>query len=181
MINHYIHVSRSNSKSRSSSQQNRKAHSHSRSRSPTSTKSSKKWINSNAFINFIQDFRQDFTNMKTSRIFKLAGERWRQMSPEEKQPYINAAKSVRSQKQDQQKNDDVNKSNTRTEHKKNENIDNKKNKNTGKQAKISKKPKKSSKEQKRNNKKKYATDSDSDTATSVTSGTITSDNMSDTS
>ncbi|XP_029040685.1 high mobility group B protein 4-like [Osmia bicornis bicornis] len=103
------------------SQHNQRERNYSRSRSPNSTKSSKKWISSNAFINFVQDFRQNCTNEKSTKIFQLAGERWRKMSFEEKQPYVNEALSVKNQRVSQ-KNKYTNKLQTNTESTKNENI-----------------------------------------------------------
>lgn len=77
------------------------------------------------------------TGIRSTRIFQLAGEAWRQMSLEEKQPYLNAAKTIKNQKEKQHKNEHVTKSTTNTEIKKN---------------KIAKKQTRSSKEIKRPNK-----------------------------
>ncbi|XP_076161084.1 uncharacterized protein LOC143143580 [Ptiloglossa arizonensis] len=165
---------RINSISHSTSQQNRRMHFHSdsRSRSPTNTKSTNKWISSNAFINFVQDFRQNMTGIRSTRIFQLAGEAWRQMSLEEKQPYLNAAKTIKNQKEKQHKNEHVTKSTTNTEIKKN--------KIAKKQTRSSKEIKRPNKEPKQSRKKRNNTESDSNTATSISSSTITTDDRSDT-
>lgn len=122
---------------------------HSRSRSPC--KNSKQWISSNAFINFVQEFRQvikhiknlfllinkkklhlqNLTGVRSTKIFQIAGERWKKMPFEEKQPYIKAAMNIKNKKQNQQKIENINNVvNTNTEQPKNE--DTQKQEKTGK-------------------------------------------------
>ncbi|XP_033321925.2 uncharacterized protein LOC117218029 [Megalopta genalis] len=159
-------------KSHPTSQQNLKRRSHSRSRSPINTKCLKRWVSSNAFVNFIQDFREKHAGVKGSKIYKLAGEKWKQMLPKEKQPYVDAAKSIKNQKQDQQKKDNINAPNPA-------NVDSKKDEKS-RQTKNTKKSKKDNKEKKQKKRKKYNTESDTDSAVSATSATtITSDDLSD--
>lgn len=64
---------------------------------------------------------QNFTNERSTKIYQLAGERWRKMSFEEKQPYVNKATCVKNQRL-LQKNKYINKLQTNTESTKNENI-----------------------------------------------------------
>ncbi|XP_076282523.1 uncharacterized protein LOC143209999 [Lasioglossum baleicum] len=158
-------------KSRSTSRLNLKGRSHSRSRSPINTKRSRRWVSSNAFINFVQDFRQNHVGVKSRKLFQLAGEKWKRLLPSEKQPYVDAAKSIKNQKQDQLKKEDVNVANPTTiEPKKDE---------KSRQAKATKKSK-NTKEKKQKKKKKYNTESDTDSAVSATSATtVTSEDMSD--
>ncbi|KAG6795632.1 uncharacterized protein LOC108001883 [Apis cerana] len=154
--------SKSNSKLKSNSLNQR---AHSRSRSPY--KSSRHW-SSNAFINFVQDFRQNYDGVKSSRIFQMAGERWKKMSSDEKQPYLKAAMDIRNKKQNQQKTENTYKI-------ENINIEQPKNDDSQKQEKPGKKEKKK-KEPKRPNKNKNYTESDTD---SITSGCSTDTNTSD--
>ncbi|XP_076660057.1 uncharacterized protein LOC143363341 isoform X1 [Halictus rubicundus] len=160
-------------KSRSKSQQNLKARSHSRSRSPINTKSSRRWVSSNAFVNFVQDFRQNHIGMRSTKLFQLAGEKWKRMLPNEKQPYVDAAKNIKNQKQDQLKKENVNVANpTNIEPKKDE---------KSRQTKSTKKSKNNKeKKQKQKKKNKYNTESDTDSAVSATSATsFTSEDLSD--
>ncbi|XP_008216407.1 high mobility group B protein 2-like isoform X2 [Nasonia vitripennis] len=56
----------------------------------------KRWRSANAFVNFVQDFKQDYPDMITGRnIFQTCGERWKSMTDEQKQPYIAAANTVK--------------------------------------------------------------------------------------
>ncbi|XP_078045386.1 uncharacterized protein LOC144474434 [Augochlora pura] len=167
-----IENDRESIKLHSTSQQNIKKRSHSRSRSPIKTKSLKKWVSSNAFVNFVQDFRQKHNDVKSTKLYKLAGEKWQQMLPKEKQPYIDEAKSVKNQKQDQQMKDNTNATSP-------VNVDPKKDEKS-RQTKSSKKSKKDNKEKKQKKKRRYSTDSDTDSAVSAASATsITSDDLSD--
>ncbi|XP_017753095.1 PREDICTED: uncharacterized protein LOC108545814 [Eufriesea mexicana] len=145
----------------------RKQRTHSRSRSPH--KSSKQWISSNAFINFIQDFSQNFTGVKSTKIFEMASKIWEKMSSDEKQPYIKAAMSIKNKKQNQQKIENINKLDNGIVQPRNEE--------TQKQEKIGKKEKKEN-ETKKSTKKKYDTESDSGSISSDTSGTNTNEDMS---
>ncbi|XP_076660063.1 uncharacterized protein LOC143363341 isoform X2 [Halictus rubicundus] len=145
-------------KSRSKSQQNLKARSHSRSRSPINTKSSRRW---------------NHIGMRSTKLFQLAGEKWKRMLPNEKQPYVDAAKNIKNQKQDQLKKENVNVANpTNIEPKKDE---------KSRQTKSTKKSKNNKeKKQKQKKKNKYNTESDTDSAVSATSATsFTSEDLSD--
>lgn len=67
-------------------------------------------------------YLQNFTGVRSTKIFQMAGERWKKMSPEEKQPYIKAAMSIKNKKQNQQEIENTNNViNTNTEQPKNEN------------------------------------------------------------
>ncbi|KAL7294085.1 hypothetical protein TKK_0012119 [Trichogramma kaykai] len=55
-----------------------------------------KWKSANAFVNFVHDFKQDYPNSGVTRnIFQICGERWKNMTDEQKQPYIIAANTVK--------------------------------------------------------------------------------------
>ncbi|XP_076228068.1 uncharacterized protein LOC143175057 isoform X1 [Nomia melanderi] len=151
-------------------QKNEKARS--RSRSPNRAKDSKKWISSNAFINFVQDFRENHNGKSSTKIFQMAGERWKQMLPNEKQPYLEAAKNIKSYKQDQQKKKHTkNRDPTTAEPKKDK---------EGRQVKNTKKSQRNNKEKKQRRKKQYSTESDSDTVISATSAvSLTSEDLTD--
>ncbi|XP_076232874.1 uncharacterized protein LOC143178228 [Calliopsis andreniformis] len=144
--------------------------SHSRSRSPN-VKSSKQGISSNAFINFLQEFREDYTGVKSSRVSQLAGERWRNMTLKEKEPYVQAAKSIRNQKQDQEKNKQVNKPKKNIEQKKTKNV-------KKEQTKDNKQVRRNSKGRKQN-KKKRDREIDTDSAASTTADSMSSEDLSD--
>lgn len=145
---------------------------HSRSRSPC--KDSKQWISSNAFINFVQDFRQNLTGVRSTKIFQIAGERWKKMPFEEKQPYIKAATNIKNRRQNQQKIENINNVvNTNTEQPKSE--DTQKQEKTGKRERKKREPRKSIKN-------KSNTESDNESiSSSGTTATNTSEDMSDTS
>ncbi|EFA02171.1 hypothetical protein TcasGA2_TC007827 [Tribolium castaneum] len=49
-------------------------------------------ISRNPFINFIFDFWKSNPTMNSREVFSRAGEKWRNMSPEEKSPYREMAK-----------------------------------------------------------------------------------------
>ncbi|XP_076755195.1 uncharacterized protein LOC143425982 [Xylocopa sonorina] len=103
----------------------------------------------------------------------MAGERWRKMSSEEKQPYIKAALNIKNQKRNHQKNKTVTKlADISTEQTKNE--DTVKVEKTGKKETKEKKPKKLTK-------KESTTESDSDSNTSGTTISKSSRDISDTS
>ncbi|KAK9304932.1 hypothetical protein QLX08_003866 [Tetragonisca angustula] len=141
---------------------------HSRSRSPF--RSSNQWISSNAFINFVQDFRQNFAGVRSTKIFQMAGERWKKMSSEEKQPYIKAAMNIKNKKQNQQEIENVNNViNTNAEQPKNEN------------AQKQEKPKKEKKkgEANKSTRDKSNTESDNESIFSDTTATNTSEDISD--
>ncbi|CAL7946941.1 unnamed protein product [Xylocopa violacea] len=160
-------------KTKSPSEHSERTHTHSRSRSPCSSKNSKRWMSSNAFINFVQDVRQIFPKARSTKVYQVAGERWRKMSSEEKQPYIKAALNIKNQKQNHEKNKSVTKlTDTSTEQTKNENSV--KVEKTGKKGRREKKPKKRTKE-------KSSTESDTDSNTSGTTLSKSSRDVSDTS
>lgn len=98
---------REGSRSRSMSQHREKRQTRSRSRTPNNIVA-KRWASTNAFINFIQDFRQSNSDLRSTKLFQLAGRRWKEMSTAERQPYIDAAKNVRQQKQDQKETEPTN-------------------------------------------------------------------------
>ncbi|XP_034934344.1 high mobility group B protein 2-like [Chelonus insularis] len=82
----------------------------SRSRSPKDS-TNPNWKSANAFINYMHDYKQKHLEYpeKTSgsNLFRLAGEKWRLMSQEEKQPYIEGAAWVRKQKASNSRNGKV--------------------------------------------------------------------------
>ncbi|KAK9722869.1 HMG (high mobility group) box [Popillia japonica] len=65
--------------------------------SKSRSKSRKEFVSRNPFVNFLRSFRQQPENKDRpqTQIFKIAGEVWRNMSDNEKAPYINAAKEIR--------------------------------------------------------------------------------------
>lgn len=121
----------------------------SRSRSRSRSRSSKptrrrQWRSANAFLNFMQDFRQvtnrkydgnnvceryvsrtdelqNYNKMKSSDLFRLGGQEWRRMSSVEKMPYVEAAKLAQQQSQQNNKNAQQNKPNSNDSSKKPEN------------------------------------------------------------
>ncbi|GJQ69913.1 hypothetical protein Trydic_g22455 [Trypoxylus dichotomus] len=64
--------------------------------SKSRSKSRREFVSRNPFVNFLRHFRQLPENQNRSQalIFKMAGERWRNMSDNERAPFINAAKEV---------------------------------------------------------------------------------------
>ncbi|XP_076228069.1 uncharacterized protein LOC143175057 isoform X2 [Nomia melanderi] len=108
----------------------------------------------------------------STKIFQMAGERWKQMLPNEKQPYLEAAKNIKSYKQDQQKKKHTkNRDPTTAEPKKDK---------EGRQVKNTKKSQRNNKEKKQRRKKQYSTESDSDTVISATSAvSLTSEDLTD--
>lgn len=54
---------------------------------------------------------QDHGKVKSKDLFRLGGQRWREMSSEEKMPYIKAAKLVKQQSQHNNKSEQMNKTN----------------------------------------------------------------------
>ncbi|XP_076674814.1 uncharacterized protein LOC143372499 isoform X1 [Andrena cerasifolii] len=183
---------RINSKPYFTPKQNQSGCPHSRSRSPINIRSPIQWRSSNAFVNFLHEFRQvgrvqmkhsqnllsggirrlqNFTSPKSRRIFQLAGERWRQMSPKEKQPFVWAAAGIRSRLVNQQRNEEVNKSNKNTEESKKETP-------RGKQTRRIKKSERNSKKRQQVKKKNNTSESDTDSATSGTAGSRTSGDIS---
>ncbi|XP_026672839.1 uncharacterized protein LOC113464821 isoform X2 [Ceratina calcarata] len=162
---------------RNYNQKDARSRSRSRSRSPC-IRNSKKWISSNPFINFVQDIRQSqkYCGLRSSKIHQMAGERWRNMSSTEKQPYIKGALNIKNQKLNQ-KNENINEPAEI-------NADQPKKEDTPKQEKTSKRegkkkePKKSTREKSRRTKSN--TESDTESMTSATSLTNTSDDASDT-
>ncbi|XP_057327076.1 uncharacterized protein LOC130668699 isoform X1 [Microplitis mediator] len=82
-----------------------------RSRSPVVPIRERSWKSVNAFINYLHDYRKtqhEFPGKLTSaNLFKLAGDQWRQMTQEQKQPYIDGANKIRKLKNlERQKNKD---------------------------------------------------------------------------
>lgn len=62
------------------------------------SKSSKIKLSRNPFINFIKDFRKSVTFPNSRLLFSKAGEAWRGMSQDEKNPYYEQAKKVPKRK-----------------------------------------------------------------------------------
>nr|XP_012145010.1 PREDICTED: high mobility group B protein 3-like isoform X2 [Megachile rotundata] len=152
------------------SQHNQRERTHSRSRSPNNINSPKKWISSNAFINFVRDLRHKSSGEKNTKLFQIAGEKWRKMSFEEKQPYVNAALSIRNRK-NEQKNQELSRSETNAESAKNEN--------TPKQETANKKSAKNKQKSKKGTKNESNTESDDGSITSGTTASVTSEDTSD--
>ncbi|CAD6227635.1 GSCOCG00001315001-RA-CDS, partial [Cotesia congregata] len=77
-----------------------------RSRSPIVPIRDHSWKSVNAFINYTSDFRKVYVEnqnespgkVNRKNFLKQAGEKWKQMSQEEKQPYIDGAKRIRKLK-----------------------------------------------------------------------------------
>ncbi|KYN06703.1 PREDICTED: high mobility group B protein 2-like isoform X2 [Cyphomyrmex costatus] len=152
-----------------SSQRDRKP-SRTRSRSRSSKPLQRRqWRSANAFLNFMQDFRQNYNKVKSRDLFRLGGQTWRQMSSTEKMPYVEAAKLAQQQsQQNTNKNTQQNKPNNSDSSKKPENQrDHKKNEREGR------------KESKRSRSKRDDSDVESDSATSGTGATMTSEDISD--
>ncbi|KYN35853.1 hypothetical protein ALC56_09644 [Trachymyrmex septentrionalis] len=151
-----------------SSQHDRKpsgTRSRSRSRKPLQRR---QWRSANAFLNFMQDFRQNYNKMKSRDLFRLGGQTWRQMSPSEKMPYVEAAKLAQQQSQQNTKSTQQNKPNSSDSSKKLEN-----------QRVQKKNEREERKESRQARRKKNDSDVESDSATSGTGATITSEDVSD--
>lgn len=81
---------------------------------------------SNVFERIIE--LQDFDKLKSRDLFRLGGQRWRRMSSAEKMPYVEAAKLVKQQTQQDNKTGQQNKSNGNDTSQKSENQKNQKRK-----------------------------------------------------
>ncbi|XP_011879503.1 PREDICTED: high mobility group B protein 2-like [Vollenhovia emeryi] len=150
-----------------SRQQDRKP-SRSRSRSSSSRPLRKQWRSANAFLNFMQDFRQNCNKAKSKDLFRLGGQTWRQMSSADKMPYVEAAKLAQQQSQQSNKSAQQNKSNGSDSSKKPEGQRDQKKKEQG-----------ARKERRRSRSKRDDSDAESDSATSGTGVTVTSEDVSD--
>ncbi|KAG8042619.1 hypothetical protein G9C98_005253 [Cotesia typhae] len=77
-----------------------------RSRSPIVPIRERSWKSVNAFINYTSDFSKVYSEnhpefqgkINRKNLLKQAGEKWKQMSQNEKQPYIDGAKRIRKLK-----------------------------------------------------------------------------------
>ncbi|XP_070523002.1 uncharacterized protein [Cardiocondyla obscurior] len=108
---------RTRSRSRSRSRSKSRSRSRSTSNKPPQRR---QWRSANAFLNFMQDFRQvmsckdgnacecyvikpvplqNHTKVKSKDLFRLGGQTWRQMSSAEKMPYVEAAKLAQQSQQ----------------------------------------------------------------------------------
>lgn len=171
-------LKRKNSRASATPQRNHGSHkdARSRSRSPC-IRNSKNWVSPNPYINFVHDFREKYSGLRSSRIYQMAGEKWRNMTPDEKQPYVKAALNVKNLKQSR-KNENVNEAaDINAEQPKKEDIP--KQEKTGKRERKKQEPKRTTR--KKNRRTKSNTESDTDSITSATSHTNTSDDASDTS
>ncbi|XP_024877687.1 DNA-binding protein MNB1B-like [Temnothorax curvispinosus] len=145
----------------------------SRSRSRSRSRSSKppprrrQWRSANAFLNFMQDFRQEYNKLKAKDLFRLGGQAWRQMSSADKMPYVEAAKQ-QSQNNKNNKNAQQNKPNSSDSSKKADG-----------QKDQKKKEREERKERRRSRSRGDDSDAESDSATSGTGATMTSDDVSD--
>ncbi|XP_020294187.1 high mobility group B protein 3-like [Pseudomyrmex gracilis] len=83
----------------------RKLRGSSRSRSRSVSRRKKQRRSANAFLNFMQDFRQTNNKLKNKDLFRLGGQIWRQMSAADKMPYVKAAKLAAQEQKSQQQTD----------------------------------------------------------------------------
>ncbi|XP_029670999.1 HMG1/2-like protein [Formica exsecta] len=162
-----IPKSPSNRKSTRNEQYDRRS-CRSRSRSCSKPSRRKQWRSANAFLNFMQDFRQDYNKVKSRDLFRLGGQKWRQMSSTEKMPYVEAAKVAQQQSQQNNKNEQQTKPDSGEISKKSDNNQRKKEREFQKR-----------KERKRSRSKTDDSDAESDSATSGTGATMTSEDVSD--
>ncbi|XP_011314125.1 uncharacterized protein [Fopius arisanus] len=60
------------------------------------------WKSANAFLNYVQDFRQNLREakeiMQPSNVIRLAGQQWRAMPEDEKKVYIDGALAIKRSK-----------------------------------------------------------------------------------
>ncbi|XP_032672826.1 high mobility group B protein 3-like [Odontomachus brunneus] len=136
----------------------------SRSRSRSKPPQRKQRRSANAFLNFIQDFKQDHNKLKSQDLFRLGGQRWRRMSSTEKMPYVEAANLAKQQTQQNGKNERQNKPVGGDSSKKPDN---------------QKDQKKKDQERKRSKSRTDDSDIDSDSMTPETDATMTSEDISD--
>ncbi|XP_077273934.1 uncharacterized protein LOC143903824 [Temnothorax americanus] len=148
------------------SRQHDRKPSRSRSRSSRPPPRRRQLRSANAFLNFMQDFRQDYNKLKAKDQFRFGGQAWRQMSSAEKMPYVEAAKQ-QSQNNKNNKNAQQNKPNSSDSSKKADQKDQKK------------KEREERKERRRSRSRGDDSDAESDSATSGTGATMTSDDVSD--
>ncbi|KYN27607.1 PREDICTED: high mobility group B protein 2-like isoform X2 [Trachymyrmex cornetzi] len=172
--NQYQQLSRpSSSRKRMRDETDSSQHDRKPSRTRSRSRSSKplqrrQWRSANAFLNFMQDFRQNYNKIKSRDLFRLGGQAWRKMSSTEKMPYVEAAKLTQQRSQQNTKSIQQNKPNSSDSSKKLENQrDQKKNEREGR------------KESRRSRSKRDDSDVESDSATSGTGATMTSEDVSD--